>query len=137
MHLHAMIISRGIINCSVVIAQYFQIIEDLIMVRTCNQKDKADCLIYFEPLYFRFEWNRTDSILGRSTAIVSWQTKDDEHTGMYRIRHSGYYKPIFQNPKSFTGVSRTFNLAAKTGARRTIQSYLSQNNRVNVFQPAE
>lgn len=93
--------------------------------------------VYNVDMFCRFEWVRTQSVLGRSSAVVSWQTSDTEKAGMYRIRHSGYYKPIFSDPKSFTGVSRTFRVTDKSQARSSIHSYNPEHNRVHIFNPSE
>jgi len=85
----------------------------------------------------KFEWVRTESVLGRSSAVLSWQTAGNEAAGMYRIRHSGYYKPIFQDPKTFTGVSRVFRVTAKSQSGSPVHNYNPDHNRVNIYNPSE
>lgn len=58
----------------------------------------------------KFIWRRTNPVLGQSTASAVWEIPQTAKTGLYRITHSGSYKTVFQQIKSYTGVSKTFTI---------------------------
>lgn len=81
---------------------------------------------------------RTSTVLGESIAILSWQTSREEPAGVYRLRHSGYHKSILQDPKSFSGVSRSFKLIKHTKYGKPFSHPIDKDhNRVHSFQPHE
>lgn len=69
---------------------------------------------------YRFQWTRTDTILGTSSANIAWQTDPSEVTGTYRLRHSGYHKRLLEDPLPFTGVSRSFTLQSKSKSYKAL-----------------
>jgi len=66
-------------------------------------------------------------------AVITWDIPEDAPSGMYRIRHSGYYKPLFQRPKSFTGTTKNFRVGAAFHSRDMSRDH----NRVHLFEPTE
>ena len=44
----------------------------------------------------KIEWCRTNIILGESTVEIQWTIPNDTETGVYRIRHEGFYKASFK-----------------------------------------
>lgn len=61
-----------------------------------------------------YTWTRTNSVLGYSEVVISWETKADGNVspGTYRIRYNGDNKlPVLGTIKSFTGVSGNFTIS--------------------------
>jgi len=57
----------------------------------------------------KFEWKRESTILGTSTAKISWDT-GNALAGTYRIRHYGAEKNLFGKITEFQGSSRSFQV---------------------------
>ncbi|KAI1285577.1 Neutral ceramidase [Halotydeus destructor] len=58
----------------------------------------------------KFIWKRTNAVLGQSTAKVLWETETGTVSGLYRIGHTGSYRTLFQQVKSYTGTSKSFKV---------------------------
>ncbi|XP_053205328.1 neutral ceramidase-like isoform X2 [Panonychus citri] len=61
----------------------------------------------------KFFWKRTNSILGHSEAIISWEIPLDVKPGTYRIRHFGSSKNFLQSIKSYSGQTELFKVNDK------------------------
>ena len=60
---------------------------------------------------FRFEWIRTNLILGESEAEIRWYVPENMTPGKYRISHSGAWKPLLKkDPKHFVGYTNEFEV---------------------------
>jgi neutral ceramidase len=59
----------------------------------------------------RFVWNRTSTILGTSTANVSWTVEAGTPAGSYRLTYYGDSKPLIGSISSFVGHSATFTVS--------------------------
>lgn len=58
-----------------------------------------------------FKWTRTSSILGRSTIEFIWEIPEDEiSSGIYRVRHKGYYRYIFGGIYPYQGSTEHFTI---------------------------
>lgn len=58
----------------------------------------------------KFKWVRTNSIEGKSNAVISWDIPADTKPGVYRIKHFGYRKHIVGGVTPFTGTSDQFTV---------------------------
>ncbi|CAL1711862.1 unnamed protein product [Somion occarium] len=59
----------------------------------------------------KFQWLRTNTILGFSTVNVSWTIEDGTPSGSYRLSYYGDAKSLFGSISSFVGHSSTFATA--------------------------
>jgi neutral ceramidase len=58
-----------------------------------------------------FTWKRTNTILGRSEATITWTIPSTATLGTYRIvYHGDYLNPLTSKVSSFTGTSSTFTV---------------------------
>ncbi|XP_067928442.1 uncharacterized protein [Watersipora subatra] len=78
----------------------------------------------------KFQWSRTSTLLGTSSALVSWQTSSRDPTGVYRITHTGYHKALLEEPKQFSGTSRKFTLTS-------LEWSYTPNDEIISFQPRD
>lgn len=60
--------------------------------------------------YLVYTWERTDSVLGYSQVIISWETESYATAGTYRIRYYGDAKDILGTITAFNGTSDEFDL---------------------------
>lgn len=58
----------------------------------------------------KFIWERTSLFLGKSNVDIFWEIGSNTPIGTYRIKHYGYYRHIFSDPKSYQGVTKTFKV---------------------------
>lgn len=66
----------------------------------------------------KFQWRRTNSILGYSRVTVTWDITEEVTPGEYRISHFGKYKTLLQSIKPYSGTSRTFKVLPPTKYQR-------------------
>ncbi len=57
-----------------------------------------------------YTWTRTNSALGYSSVVISWETEATAAPGTYRIKYYGDAKPLVGSVKPFTGTSNQFQL---------------------------
>ncbi|KAJ6625686.1 Neutral ceramidase [Pseudolycoriella hygida] len=69
----------------------------------------------------KFEWERTNQLLGHSTVTVTWDIPNigTIENGLYRIRHFGTSRDILGRFTSYVGTSNTFTVS---GGRRQFHS---------------
>ncbi|KAI0782937.1 Neutral/alkaline nonlysosomal ceramidase [Abortiporus biennis] len=60
----------------------------------------------------KYEWLRTNLILGFSTVNISWTIENGTPQGTYRITYIGDSKPLIGSISSFTGHSSNFTVSA-------------------------
>jgi neutral ceramidase len=60
--------------------------------------------------YLVYTWTRTNSVLGTSQVVISWETESYAKKGTYRIRYYGDSKSILGTVTAFQGVSNSFTL---------------------------
>lgn len=60
----------------------------------------------------KFIWERTNTIFGESKATVVWEIPSDCRPGVYRIRHVGAHKNLFQSISPYSGKSTPFRVLA-------------------------
>lgn len=82
----------------------------LTIERLNDQTQQWDVVAVDGSLDTKFVWRRTNSLLGQSQATVIWEMPDDAKTGLYRVTHSGSYKTLFQQIKSYSGKSKPFKV---------------------------
>lgn len=58
-----------------------------------------------------YTWTRTNTVLGYSTVVISWETSDADAAGTYRTVYYGDSKPLIGSITAFTGTSSSFTLA--------------------------
>ncbi|CAH1793813.1 unnamed protein product, partial [Owenia fusiformis] len=58
----------------------------------------------------KFQWVRTNTILGHSKAVITWTVPTNQETGTYRIRHFGYSKSLTGTLTPFKGASSEFEI---------------------------
>ncbi|KAI2617818.1 Neutral/alkaline nonlysosomal ceramidase [Hypoxylon sp. NC1633] len=59
-----------------------------------------------------YTWTRTDTLLGYSDVVISWETEADAEPGTYRTRYYGDSKALFGGAiTAFEGVSAAFTLS--------------------------
>jgi len=90
---------------------YLTIEQKVIDLDTMNESWKI--IRTDSSLDTKFIWKRTVKLLGQSIAQVEWTIPSDIKLGEYRIRHFGSYKSMFQQIKSYTGVTNTFQVVPK------------------------
>jgi neutral ceramidase len=59
----------------------------------------------------RYQWVQTSTVLGTSTANISWTIEPDTPAGSYRLSYYGDYKPLIGKITAFTGHSSTFTVS--------------------------
>ncbi|KAH8097107.1 Neutral/alkaline nonlysosomal ceramidase [Cristinia sonorae] len=59
----------------------------------------------------KFEWLRTNTVLGYSTVNISWTIESGTPSGTYRLGYFGDSKPLIGVIKPFTGFSSSFTIA--------------------------
>ncbi len=57
-----------------------------------------------------YTWTRTNTVLGYSSVVISWETEATAAPGTYRLRYYGDSKPLIGAVKPFTGTSTSFTL---------------------------
>lgn len=85
----------------------FTAIEQLVGSTWTQIRDDADWSLVYT-------WTRTNTVLGYSEVVISWETKADGNVspGTYRIRYNGDNKlPILGTIEAFTGVSGSFTIS--------------------------
>ncbi|KAI0820986.1 Neutral/alkaline nonlysosomal ceramidase [Irpex lacteus] len=60
----------------------------------------------------RYEWLRTNTILGYSTVNITWTIEDNTAAGTYRLTYIGDSKALNGNISAFTGHSSNFTVSA-------------------------
>lgn len=58
----------------------------------------------------KFVWQRTGLVFGESQASIYWDIPLDVQPGIYRIRHFGASKNIFQTISPYSGSSSPFKV---------------------------
>lgn len=58
-----------------------------------------------------YTWQRTNFLLGHSTATLSWETEKEAEAGTYRFRYYGDAKPLIGAVTAFEGTSEAFVLS--------------------------
>ena len=58
-----------------------------------------------------YTWTRTNTVLGYSSVVISWETSDSDSAGTYRTVYNGDSKPLIGSITGFTGTSNSFTLA--------------------------
>ena len=58
----------------------------------------------------KFKWVRTNSIEGKSNAVISWDIPADTKPGKYRVKHFGYKKHLLGEVTPFSGTSAQFSV---------------------------
>lgn len=59
----------------------------------------------------KFIWERTNTLLGESTAKIVWEIPHNCETGVYRIRHYGSHKNLLQTVSPYSGRSSFFKVS--------------------------
>jgi neutral ceramidase len=59
----------------------------------------------------RFHWVRTSTMIGTSTANISWVIEDDTPAGTYRLTYYGDYKSMVGKITPFIGYSSNFTIS--------------------------
>lgn len=79
---------------------------------TVERKNSQDWTVVStdSSLDTKFIWKRTNPILGQSISRIEWTVPEDAKPGLYRIRHFGTSKSIFQHLSDFEGTSKTFQV---------------------------
>lgn len=62
----------------------------------------------------KFIWERTNTILGESQAIIEWDIPHNCESGVYRIRHYGASKSLLQTVTQYSGQSTPFRVLSLT-----------------------
>ncbi|CAK7265818.1 hypothetical protein SEPCBS57363_001772 [Sporothrix epigloea] len=55
-----------------------------------------------------YTWERTDTILGHSSVVISWESEISAEAGTYRLRYYGDSKSLLGTITGFSGVSNGF-----------------------------
>ncbi|KAI0477832.1 neutral/alkaline non-lysosomal ceramidase [Xylariaceae sp. FL0804] len=59
-----------------------------------------------------YTWTRTNTLLGYSDVVISWETSDDDAAGTYRTRYYGDWKNLLTGDiTAFEGVSDSYTLS--------------------------
>ncbi|CAK7264621.1 hypothetical protein SEPCBS119000_001091 [Sporothrix epigloea] len=66
-----------------------------------------------------YTWERTNTVLGYSTVVISWETETSAAAGEYRLKYYGDSKSLLGTITSFSGASNAFTVKALSGSRMT------------------
>lgn len=58
-----------------------------------------------------YTWERTNTLLGHSQVILSWESETTADSGTYRLKYYGDSKPLIGSISAFTGTSDSFTLS--------------------------
>lgn len=58
----------------------------------------------------KFIWEKVSFLLGQSRAILEWMIPEDVTPGIYKLRHYGSHKTVFQSIKSYIGETKEFRV---------------------------
>ena len=82
--------------------------------------------------YFRFEWIRTNVILGESEAEVRWFVPNNQEDGIYRITHYGNQKDLLRGTiVPYSGTTNQFEVTTPEIRQRIGQ--IPKKIRPNLF----
>ncbi|CAK7225086.1 hypothetical protein SBRCBS47491_005772 [Sporothrix bragantina] len=59
-----------------------------------------------------YTWERTNTVLGYSSVVISWESDTTVAAGTYRLRYYGDSKSLFGTITAFSGASNAFTVAA-------------------------
>lgn len=80
----------------------------LITASSCPSKQALT--LYLGHLVYT--WERTNTILGYSDVIISWETESYSEAGTYRTRYYGDWKAVDGTITAFNGTSDAYTLTA-------------------------
>ena len=75
----------------------------------------------------KFIWKRTNQVLGHSVSRIEWSIPEDATPGLYRIRHFGASKSLFQHISNYSGTTKTFQVVPKKFRRNSFKHAISQS----------
>ncbi|ORY61323.1 Neutral/alkaline nonlysosomal ceramidase [Pseudomassariella vexata] len=82
----------------------FAAVEKLVGTEWTEVRDDSDWFLVYT-------WTRTNTVLGYSDVVISWETESDAETGTYRIKYYGDRKALIGGGiAAFEGTSRSFTL---------------------------
>jgi neutral ceramidase len=58
-----------------------------------------------------YTWTRTNTVLGTSSVVISWETSSNDAAGTYRTRYYGDSRNVLQQISAFSGVSNSYTLS--------------------------
>lgn len=58
----------------------------------------------------KFTWEKVSFLLGQSRSILEWMIPEDVEPGVYKMRHYGNHKTVFQSIKSYVGETKEFTV---------------------------
>ena len=59
----------------------------------------------------KYKWERTNSLEGKSNAVIEWDIPATSKPGKYRIKHYGYRKHLIGEIVPFSGVTKEFEVS--------------------------
>eukprot|EP00117_Sycon_ciliatum_P000562 scpid53224/ scgid6579/ Neutral ceramidase B; Acylsphingosine deacylase 2B; N-acylsphingosine amidohydrolase 2B len=74
--------------------------------------DKWTVVLRDSDWHTEFHWDKDSIISTHSIATIIWRTLPSTEAGTYRIQHHGYYHPLAESPKPYSGTSRSFTITA-------------------------
>ena len=95
--------------------------DDIIKTNESHVYPRWQIILVDTDIDTRITWCRKNYLLGESTVQIQWDVSNYTIPGVYRIRHSGYYKV---NPMSYFGPDHLYLITKNIFTPLMIQPFI-------------